>query len=321
MRVLVTGGLGYLGSHLAYAFQRAGHDVASLDVARPEERRPLFAGEDYVRADLLKSEDVAHAARLMSDADVVVHLAALIDARESVARPGLYYRVNGEATLNALELAQRLGARRFIFASSAAVYGHDAPLPIREAEAPLAPENPYGGSKMHGERMVADVCRAAGMDSLSLRMFNLIGGEPAVGAAPRGGGLFRAVTEAMAGRRERVVIYGDRHPTPDGAASRDYVDVRDVARAYVLALQQPRWDHKAVNLGSGEATTVWQVIASARGLVGEGGVAVDVTPARPGELSTSQACVDAAAALIGWRPEPADLSAALSYEYEIRRRG
>ena len=125
----------------------------------------------------------------------------------------------------------------------------------------------------------------------------------------------------MAGRRERVVIYGDRHPTPDGTASRDYVDVRDVARAYVLALRQPRWDHAAVNLGSGEATTVGQVIAAARGIVGEAGVAVEVTPARPGELSTSQACVEAAADLIGWRPEPADLGAALSYEYEIRRRG
>jgi UDP-glucose 4-epimerase len=319
MRLVVTGGLGYVGSHLVDAFLAAGHQVATVDIATPGVRRELFRGEEFLQADLVRVGDWAAEAGFLRRADAVIHLAALIEAAESVRQPALYYEVNSVATLSALELARRLGAWGFVFASSAAVYGRDAPLPIRE-EAVLIPENPYGWSKMMGERIVADVSAASGMDCLSLRMFNLIGGELRVGVVPRGGGLFAAVTEAMAGRRRRVTVYGEAHATRDGTASRDYLDVRDAARAFLLALERRSWGHASINIGSGVATTVREVVEAARGVAGAEPVEIEAAPARPGELSQSQACVDKAAALLGWRPSPADLPAALDYELQVRRR-
>jgi UDP-glucose 4-epimerase len=263
--------------------------------------------------------DWAAEAGFLRGADVVIHLAALIEAAQSVRQPALYYEVNGVATLSALELARKLGAWGFIFASSAAVYGPEARLPIVEAE-PLTPMNPYGWSKVIGERMVADVCAASGLESLSLRMFNLIGGESSVGVVPRGGGLFAAVTEALAGRRDKVMVYGETHATADGTASRDYLDVRDATRAFLLAIERRGWGHASVNLGSGVATTVREVISAARQVASGVAIRVEAAPARPGELSHSLACVDQAAERLGWRPAPADIPAALDYERQVRLR-
>lgn len=319
MRVIVTGGLGYVGSHLVHALLAAGHQVATVDLSTPGVRRELFRGEEFLQTDLVRVGDWSAVAGFLRRADAVIHLAALIEAAESVRQPALYYEVNCVATLSALELARRLGAWGFIFASSAAVYGPDARLPIREDEV-LAPKNPYGWSKMMGERIVADVCAASGLDSLSLRMFNLIGGEPEVSVVPRGGGLFAAVTEAMAGRRDKVIVYGDAHATKDGAASRDYLDVRDAARAFRLALERRAWGHASVNIGSGVATTVREVIEVSREVDGAEPVQAEAAPARPGELSESLACVDRAAELLGWRPQNTSIQAALAYEHHVRRR-
>lgn len=319
MRVILTGGLGYVGSHVAHALLQAGHQVATVDIATPGVRRELFRGEEFLQADLVRVGDWSAEAGVLRRADAVIHLAALIEAAESVRQAALYFEVNCVATLSALELARRLGAWGFIFASSAAVYGPDARLPIREDEA-LAPKNPYGWSKMMGERIVADVCAANGLESLSLRMFNLVGGAPEVGVVPRGGGLFAAVTEAMAGRREKVIVYGDAHPTRDGTASRDYLDVREAARAFRLALERRGWGHASVNIGSGQATTVKEVVAVAREVAGAAAVTMEAAPARAGELSESVACIDRAAELLGWRAPPTSLAAALDYEQQVRRR-
>ncbi len=317
--MIVTGGLGYVGSHVAHALLEAGHQVATIDIATPGVRRELFRGEEFLQVDLGRLGDWSAEAAVLRRADAVIHLAALIEVDDSVRRPARYYELNSVATLSALELAQRLTARRFVFASSAAVYGPDARLPIREEEV-LAPKNPYGWCKMMGERIVADVCAAGGMDSLSLRMFNLIGGEPTVGVVPQSGGLFAVVTEAMAGRRDKVIVYGETHATKDGTASRDYLDVRDAARAFVLALQRREWRHASVNIGSGVATTVRDVIDVAREVAGADAVNAEAAPARAGELSQSLACVDKAAELLGWRPQRTSLQAALAYEHQIRRR-
>ena len=318
MRIVVTGGLGYVGSHLVHALLAAGHQVATVDISTPGVRRELFRGEEFLQTDLVRAGDLSAEAGFLRRADVIIHLAALIEAAQSVRQPALYYEVNGVATLTALELARRLGAWGFVFASSAAVYGPDASLPIREAEPPT-PNNPYGWSKLMGERVVADVCAANGLESLSLRMFNLIGGDPAVGVVPRGGGLFAAVTEAMAGRRDKVVIYGGAHATADGSASRDYLDVRDAARAFLLAIERRGWAGASVNIGSGVATTVRQVIDAAHKAGGKA-LTAETAPARPGELSQSMACVDRAAELLGWRPGRADIPAALAYEHQVRQR-
>jgi UDP-glucose 4-epimerase len=318
MRIVVTGGLGYVGSHLTHALLAAGHQVATVDIATPGVRRELFRGEEFLQTDLVRAGDLSAEAGFLRRADVIIHLAALIEAAQSVRQPALYYEVNGVATLAALELARRLGAWGLVFASSAAVYGSDARLPVREDET-STPNNPYGWSKLMGERVVADVCAANGMESLSLRMFNLIGGDPAVGVVPRGGGLFAAVTEAMAGRREKVVVYGEAHDTKDGTASRDYLDVRDAARAFLLAVARRGWGHASVNIGSGVATTVREVIEAAREAGGKP-LASEGAPARPGELSQSVACVDKAAELLGWQPGRADVAAALAYEHQVRQR-
>jgi len=318
MRIVVTGGLGYVGSHLIHALLAAGHQVATVDISTPGVRRDLYRGEEFLQSDLVRIGDLSAEAGFLRRADVVIHLAALIEAAQSVRQPALYYEVNGVATLTALELARRLGAWGFLFASSAAVYGPDAQLPIREEGRPT-PNNPYGWSKLMGERVVADVCAANGLESLSLRMFNLIGGDPAVGVVPRGGGLFAAVTEAMAGRRDKVVIYGQAHATRDGTAGRDYLDVRDAARAFLLAIERRGWGHASVNIGSGVETTVREVIEAARAAGGHA-LASEVAPARPGELAQSLACVDKAAEVLGWRPGRADIPAALAYEHQARQR-
>ena len=320
MRVLVTGGLGYVGSHVVHALLANGHDVVTLDRVVPGLRRPLFPRERFVLADVLLLGQSMSEAGSIGEIDAVVHLAAMIEAPQSVRLPEVYYRVNFSGTLNVLELAGTLGASRFVFASSAAVYGRWATLPIEESQEGLTPENPYGGSKLFGERLVADVCARRGIGCASLRFFNIVGSDPEVRAVPTGKGLFGAIVDAILGERPHLNVYGTCFDTPDGSAIRDYVHVSDVANAVLAALLNLQSSEKGLsyNVGSGTGFSVKEVVAAARNEF-QSKLPLMLCAARPGEVEASVACIARARDKLGWQPKPVSLVQALREELEVRR--
>lgn len=317
MKIIVTGGLGYLGSHVVHRLLGEGHEVITLDRMIPGmgKTRALMPGEGYMHADILGNLDAV--AGVLKEASTVLHLAALIDAPQSVQKPELYYKVNFIGTLNVLELATQLGARNFLFASSAAVYGADCTSPLSEDMATPTPENPYGGSKLFGEALVTDVCRARGMLSASLRLFNLVGVDPEVGVAPQNKGLFSLAVDAMRGNRD-LAIFGQDHPTPDGTCVRDFVYVGDVARAFSQALYHlvTQASPLLINVGTGQGLSVGQVLTAARALRSD--FKIIYAQKRAGEVPISIANMDRTHAILNWKASPLGIATYLGQEYTVK---
>jgi UDP-glucose 4-epimerase len=300
MKLLVTGGAGYLGSIVADHLLDAGHEVVVLDSLYRGHRDAVPERARFVQADLL--DEAATRAAVAEGFDGVVHLAALALVAESVAHPERYYRGNVLGTLNLLDAMRDAGVRNLVFSSTCATYGEPDVVPMTE-DLPENPVNAYGASKLAVDRMIADECRAHGLAGTSLRYFNVAGAHGRFGEDhdPETH-LIPLVLRAAAGTAEHVKIFGTDYPTDDGTAVRDYIHVDDLAVAHALALEANRpGEHRIYNLGTGHGYSVRQVIETARAVTGREIPAVE-EPRRAGDPPALVAAADRARAELGWEP-------------------
>ena len=304
MKVLVTGGAGYIGSHMVKALLRRGAEVVVFDNLSSG-RREAVGGCPLVVGDINSATDLQ---ALFSQIrfDAVMHFASLIQVGESVQQPSLYYRTNVVGTLNLLEAMRQAGVQRFIFSSSAAVFGEPSYTPIDEAH-PKDPLNPYGFSKLAVERVLSDYSSAYGLQSVSLRYFNAAGADPdgVLGEChdPETH-LIPLVLQAASGRRPAVTIFGTDYPTPDGTCIRDYIHVADLCQAHVLALDFLAENARsaAYNLGNNQGFSVREIIDSAERVSGKR-IPVSIGSRRAGDPAVLVADSRKAIAELGWRPQ------------------
>jgi UDP-glucose 4-epimerase len=307
MKVLVTGAAGYVGSTVVSALMDAGDEPIGLDDLSQGRFDFLARGPHYVG-------DVANPALLARifadhpDIRVVIHCAARTVVPRSAEDPLDYYATNVAKTVAFLEAIERHGGRRVIFSSSAAVYGR-APGAVVTERSPTEAANPYAASKLMVERILADVCAATSLRALSLRYFNPIGSDPELRTGPYDPAPTHALGRLLVAARtgQPFVIHGDDWDTPDGTAVRDFVHVWDVARAHVAAAH--RWAavdvgnrHEIVNVGSGRATSVRQLVDQFT-VQAATPVSVRVGPRRPGDTVGCHAAIECARDLLGWQPE------------------
>jgi UDP-arabinose 4-epimerase len=283
--VLVTGGAGYIGSHVCKALALAGYvpiayDNLSYGHAAAVKWGPLEVGD--IRDALQLS-----AVMKKSAASAVIHLAAFAYVGESVADPAKYYRNNVAGTLTLLDTMHQYGINKIVFSSTCATYGTPQAIPITE-DAPQNPINPYGASKLMIERILADYRTAYGLKSMSLRYFNAAGADPDCEIGEEHDPethLIPLVLDAASGLRPNVAIFGDDYETPDGTCIRDYIHVSDLAEAHVLALRKLETGfsgRNAYNLGTGRGHSVAEIIKRARQITGKT-IAVVKGPRRPGD--------------------------------------
>ena len=295
LRSLVTGGAGYIGSHLVVSLLQAGHEVVVVDDLSSGHlealRRAENLGGGRVRWFAGDIDDPAVMASALRGVDVVFHLAARKQVWESVLRPEAYLAANVGGTTALLDSMQRAGVTRLIHASSAAVYGTQSARPIVE-DAPLRPESPYGLTKAQVEAQLATMARCRGWSTVSLRYFNPVGAHPSgmLGEPPgHGASLVSRALGVLASPGERLCVFGTDHPTPDRTALRDYLHVCDLARIHlaVLPLLRPG-THGVFNVGSGRAVSVREVLATCARVTGRPVPQAD-GPRRPGDVPVSWA--------------------------------
>ncbi len=304
MQVLVTGGAGYIGSVITERLVQRGDAPVVLDNFYQGHRDALPVGVEVVQADLA---DLHALERVFSGSaiEAVVHMAAVSVVGDSVREPLRYYRENVANLLPLLDAMARVGCRRIVFSSSAAVYGEPAKVPIEE-DCAARPVNPYGWTKLMGERILADAAAARdGAGSLrfvSLRYFNVAGATKASGEMHHPEThLIPRVLEAALGERPHVELYGTDYPTPDGTCIRDYIHVEDLADAHVLALDRTPTASGIYNLGNNRGYSVREVIECATRVTGRN-IAVVNHPRRAGDPPQLIASHRKAAEELGWRP-------------------
>jgi UDP-glucose 4-epimerase len=308
MRILVTGGAGYIGSHAARVLDRAGHDVWVYDNLSRGHRAAALPGR------LIEGElaDQARLTQVLREQQIeaVMHFAAFALVGESVADPAMYYRNNVLGSLSLFEAMRAAGVRRIVFSSTTATYGAPRRLPIREDELQL-PINPYGFTKLAIERALADYAVAYGFGYAALRYFN------AAGASPDGDlgedhdpetHLIPIVLEVALGQREKITIFGEDYPTPDGTCIRDYVHVDDLADAHVRALERVQpGEGLCLNLGTGRGHSVREVIEACRRVTGHP-IPEAAGPRRPGDPPELVADASLAGEVLGWQPRYTELA-------------
>jgi UDP-glucose 4-epimerase len=306
MKLLVTGGAGYIGSIVARQLLASSHDVVVLDSLERGHRAAVPADARLVVADLRDRDAVA--AALAEGFDGVLHFAAFALVGESVSHPGLYYRTNVGGTLNLLDVMQEVGIPRLVFSSTCAVYGQPDEVPISE-DAPPRPSNAYGASKLAVDGMIGDFCIAHGLGAVSLRYFNVAGASGDVGEDhdPETH-LIPNILRAALGINPHVQIFGTDYDTPDGTAIRDYIHIEDLSAAHLLALEGARpGEHRIFNLGNGNGFSVREVIDAAREVTGAE-IAVQEAPRRPGDPPRLVAAGERIRAELGWAPRKPELT-------------
>jgi UDP-glucose 4-epimerase len=305
VKLLVTGGAGYIGSIVAAQLLREGHDVVVFDNLEQGHREAVPFEAELLVGDLLDRTAIGQA--LGAGFDGVLHFAALALVAESVAHPERYYRTNVGGTLNLLEAMAERGVTRLVFSSTCATYGIPDQVPIAET-APTRPVNAYGCSKLAVDWMIGDFCTAHGLGAVSLRYFNVAGasGERGEDHDPETH-LIPNVLRAVQGLTEYVNVFGTDYPTRDGTAVRDYIHIEDLADAHVLALDaaQPG-QHKIYNLGNGQGFSVREVIAAAERVTGKT-VPVREAGRRPGDPPELVAAAERVRAELGWEPRKPSL--------------
>ncbi|HML45719.1 MAG TPA: UDP-glucose 4-epimerase GalE [Clostridia bacterium] len=311
MKILVTGGAGYIGSHTAVVLLEAGHDLILVDNfcnSKPEALEDIraIAGKDFVfvEADL---RDRAAVERIFDDhaVDAVIHFAGLKAVGESVAKPLEYYDNNLIGTPVLLEVMRDRQVKRMVFSSSATVYGMNNPVPLKE-EYPTSATNPYGYTKVMIEQMLRDLGSSDKAWAISLlRYFNPIGAHPSgrIGEDPNDtpNNLLPYVAKVAAGKLEKVHVYGNDYDTPDGTGVRDYIHVMDLACGHVAALDYvcKHAGVEAVNLGTGKGTSVLEIIRAYEKACGHA-LPYVIDPRRPGDIATCYADPEKAKRLFGW---------------------
>lgn len=311
MNILVTGGTGYIGGTVAALLMARGHHAVVFDNLGHSRRQMLPAGAEFVEGDLSDRPLLENLFRAAASAGkpfhAVLHFAALIEAGESMKTPEIFFRNNTASTLALLEAMLAAGPRKLVFSSTAAVYGEPESVPIRE-DARLQPTNVYGESKLLVEHMLSWFHRIYGLRYASLRYFNVAGAPEGPGGVTRGEAhdpeshLIPLILDVALGRREKIKIFGEDYPTPDGTCVRDYIHVSDLADAHLLALEALEAQDKLIfNLGNGKGFSVKEVIESVRRVTGHP-IPVDVQPRRPGDPAFLIASSEKAMRDLGWKP-------------------
>ncbi|MFI9409326.1 UDP-glucose 4-epimerase GalE [Nocardia gamkensis] len=304
MKLLVTGGAGYVGGVCAQVLLEAGHDVVVVDDLSTGNADGVPSAARFVEGDVAVAAPRLLAAEPF---DGVLHFAAQSLVGESVQQPEKYWHGNVVKTFELLEAMRRAGTPRLVFSSTAAVYGEPEQVPITE-DAPTRPTNPYGASKLAIDHAITSYAVAHGLAATSLRYFNVAGaygglGENRVVETH----LIPLVLQVAAGHRKAISVFGTDWPTPDGTAVRDYIHIRDLAQAHLLALATAEaGTHRIYNLGSGTGFSVREVISACERVTGLSITAQDA-PRRPGDPATLIASSECAVTELGWRPEHNDL--------------
>ena len=309
MKILVTGGAGYIGSVMAGQLVEAGHETVVLDDFSRGHAGAVPEGARLARGNLL---DAGFARQTLSEGfDGVLHFAALSLVGESVEEPELYFRNNVCGTLNLLGAMRESGAAKLVFSSTAAVYGEPEEVPIKEA-APALPTNPYGSSKLAVDRLIGAVAEARGLAATSLRYFNVAGASGRFGEDHHPETHLIPLILRAAAENSSVRIFGTDYPTRDGTAVRDYIHVEDLGRAHLLALEAAEPGvHRVYNLGNGAGYSVREVVEAARSVTGKDIEAIE-SPRRTGDPPALVASSDNIRADLGWKPEKPDLEAMIS---------
>jgi UDP-glucose 4-epimerase len=301
VRLLVTGGAGYIGSVVTAQLLGEGHTVTVLDDLSTGHRWAVPEGASFIRANL---RDPAELLRAMAGGfDAVIHFAGRALVEESVREPEQYYANNVGGTLNLLNAMRAAAVNVLVFSSTCAVYGEPDEVPITENTA-TRPVNPYGTSKRTVDEMIGAEARAHGLAAVSLRYFNVAGASGSLGEAhdPETH-LIPNVLSAAAGLRSSVQVFGTDYPTPDGTAVRDYIHVEDLARAHVLSLKDARaGEHAIYNLGNGSGFSVLEVIDVARAVTGREIATLDA-PRRAGDPPVLIASSEKIRTELGWEPQ------------------
>lgn len=309
MKLLVTGGAGYVGSVCAQVLLERGHVVVVVDDLSTGNADAVPEGAEFVEGDVAA---VAEKVLAGGSFDGVAHFAAQSLVGESVVQPEKYWYGNVVKTLDLLEAMRTTGTPRLVFSSTAATYGEPDTSPIRE-DAPTRPTNPYGASKLAIDHVITSYAVAHGLAATSLRYFNVAGayagfGENRVVETH----LIPLVLQVAAGVREKISVFGTDWPTTDGTAVRDYIHIRDLADAHILALQScTAGEHRIYNLGSGTGFSVREVISACERVTGKP-IAAQDAPRRAGDPAVLVASSDRATDELGWRPVHTDLDEIVS---------
>lgn len=338
MKILVTGGLGFIGSHTVVELQNEGFDVVIVDnlsnssidvldgITAISGKRPIFE-----KIDLKEKEQVASIFKKHNDVAGVIHFAASKAVGESVSNPLKYYENNISALIYMLKEIGALDTQNFIFSSSCTVYGQADELPITE-NAPVKPaESPYGNTKQIGEEIISETCKISdNLNSIALRYFNPIGAHPSseIGELPIGvpQNLVPYITQTAIGLRDQLSVFGGDYPTVDGTCVRDYIHVVDLAKAHVVALQRlinqkNESNYEVFNLGTGKGSSVLEVIESFERVSGEK-LNYKIVNRREGDITAAYANTEKALNVLGWKTMSSlddAMDSAWKWEQKIRK--
>ncbi len=336
MKIVVTGGLGFIGSHTVVELQNEGFEVVAIDnlsnssenvldgIERITGKKPVFE-----KMDLRDKASVSDFFKRHYDIQGVIHFAASKAVGESVENPLLYYENNINALVYVLQELKELPNANFIFSSSCTVYGQAEKMPITEDASVQPAMSPYGNTKQIGEEIITDVAKVTNINSILLRYFNPIGSHPSaeIGELPLGvpQNLVPFITQTAIGLREKLSVYGNDYPTPDGTAIRDYIHVVDLAKAHVVALQrllkkQNTEKVETFNLGTGTGSSVLDVITTFEKVSGQK-LNYQIVGRREGDVIEAYANTEKANTILGWKAQSTledSLASAWKWEQKIR---
>ena len=317
MKVLVVGGAGYIGSHVAKALMLKGHEVTVYDNLSTGQEINLFKQNRFIKGDILNYPALVDA---MRGQDAVVHLAAKKAVGESMENPMLYSVNNISGSLNILNAMVECGAKYIVFSSSAAVYGMPEVSTIDE-NVPLNPINYYGFTKLEIEKFMGWYDRLKGIKFVALRYFNAVGYDAdgdIRGKEINSQNLLPIMMEVVSGKRDKLKIFGNDYPTPDGTCIRDYIHVSDLASAHVLALEKLNqgMTSQSLNLGTEKGTSVLEMLRAVEKVVGRK-LPAEFAPRRAGDPAILVASAAKARSLLGWKPQYLDVEKIVQTVYNI----
>ena len=324
MSVLITGGAGYIGSHMAHQLAGAGESIAIIDNLSTGVEKNMPAGVPFIKGDIA---DQALVAQIIKDhrIDSVIHFAGSVVVPESVAKPLDYYANNTSGARSLIETCVRQGVPNFIFSSTAATYGTPKILPVSE-DSPTVPDSPYGRSKLMTEWILQDTAAAHPIKFGILRYFNVAGADPkgrTGQSTPRATHLIKRACQAVTGQVPHLTIFGTDYDTPDGTGVRDYIHVSDLVDIHqcVLAYLRKGGDSLLINCGYGRGFSVREVAAMVERVAGQK-LEIELAPRRPGDMASVIANTAKLSRILNWKPRYADLeiivSTALAWERRIK---